>query len=117
MLWDEDVDYEFAEYTLNGQFVPLYFFEIDAGVESLGEAKLAAKIPYSRIVPTTDEAFVASLIVMVSTDSDIGSDPGWLWFGVFRQKWEIKRFAHESSQACPVVRSVFSLLALLQNTK
>ena len=53
---------EFAWYT---QHISVFFIDIDAGVEAIGERIVDAKIPYERANFTTGESFTATQNHMV----------------------------------------------------
>eukprot|EP00904_Undaria_pinnatifida_P011273 jgi/Undpi1/7276/HiC_scaffold_22.g09749.m1 len=65
-LWsDGSEDFDFSASHIYTQFVSVYFIDIDAGVEAIGEEIVDAKIPYERITIEDGEPFVATQNHMV----------------------------------------------------
>ena len=66
-LWsDGSEDFDFSASHIYTQFVSVYFIDIDAGVEAIGEEIVDAKIPYERITIEDGEPFVATQNHMVN---------------------------------------------------
>ncbi|CAN0019989.1 unnamed protein product [Scytosiphon promiscuus] len=69
LFWDEDPydDYDPSAEgaAINTQFVNLFFLDVDKGVEAIGDEVTDAKLPYDRIVPTTNGTLVTTTSHMV----------------------------------------------------
>ena len=67
MLWDEGIEDEFDDATINNQFVTMYFIDVDDPIDnSTAQPIVDAKVPYARINLTTDLPFEARVNHMAS---------------------------------------------------
>lgn len=66
MLWDEGVEDEFIDSSINQQFVAVYFIDIDDGIDNSTGPIVDVKAPYARINITTNQPFTATVNHMVS---------------------------------------------------